>query len=156
MGAPSKSVFSTLVVARAAKGLNPSSAQLLAASLVPDSDRQLISVHKHQGSLSVLDHHSAEDCYFLVIFRLSIYFVWKESSPWICSIVFADAWKLHIFRNICIFLAIQLFFMIFWLGLCANGIRFHSNLSDFSWRNRFFLLVWKRKKVGFSLLCRIQ
>lgn len=124
-GAPS-CLLSTLVVVRAPKGLNPSSAHLLAAPPVPGSDHQLISVHRHQGSLSVLHHHSAKDCHLLVIFSLSGYFVWKQSSPWICSILSADAWKLQIFRNIYIFLATCLFFHY----ILAGGSFYVQMVSD--------------------------
>lgn len=59
----------------------------------------------------MLDLHSAEYCYLLVIFHLCGKEVLRESA-----VLFAGAWKLQIIRNIYIFLAIELFFMIFWLG----------------------------------------
>ena len=74
---------------------------------------------QQQGNLSVPSCHS--DCYLLFVSCSSISLVWKENSPSVCSVLFADAWKLQTFRNIHIFLAVQLFFVIFWLWavLCA-------------------------------------
>lgn len=105
---------------------------------------EMDSGHEHQqGSLPVPKWRSAEDCYLLFVSCLSIYLVWKENSLSVCSVLFADAWKLQTFRNTHFFLAVRLFFVIFWLWA------FYSDLSDFSWRNRILLFLWKRREVAF-------